>query len=333
MENIFKELKGKIEEYEKFLKANTIEVDGSEASKIEDEIKIMKSKIEELTNSMEGKSKIEKMKITLNISSLESEITLKEMDLDEKKEKSKNEYENKVKSHNSKLEEVKKNIENFIIDSENRIENSIKSAKNFNSTWSTHGTNVSVPISILLGNDLEEVKGYYENIVKVELTNLNTIKSEENKINNELKRINQQIEQYYYEADSYQSQATRWALKRPTNFWGNYDEDKDDDYRDNREYCNNEAQRYRRMASDESMKADPLQKELNKLKIKREAAENKLKLIDEMVDEMIKEVIGEELKKREIVIPSFLPGTKYFKPLFKVEESMYLTDPELASFN
>ena len=93
MENIFKELKVRIEEYEKFLKANTIEVDGSEASKIENEIKTIKSKIEELTNSMEGKSKIEKMKITLNISSLESEITLKEMDLDEKKEKSKNEYE------------------------------------------------------------------------------------------------------------------------------------------------------------------------------------------------------------------------------------------------
>ena len=94
MENIFKELKGKIGDYEKILSINTIEVDTSEDSKIENEIKTMKSKIEELTNSMEGKSKIEKMKITLNISSLESEITLKEMDLDEKKEKSKNEYEN-----------------------------------------------------------------------------------------------------------------------------------------------------------------------------------------------------------------------------------------------
>ena len=74
------------------------------------------------------------------------------------------------------------------------------------------------------------------------------------------------------------------------------------------------------MASDESMKADPLQKELNKLKIKREAAENKLKLIDEMVDEMIKEVIGEELKKREIVIPDFIPVTKYFNAPDEVEE-------------
>ena len=296
MENIFKELKGRIEEYEKFLKANTIEVDGSEASKIEDEIKTMKSKIEELTNSMEGKSKIEKMKITLNISSLESEITLKEMDLDEKKEKSKNEYENKVKSHNSKLDDVKNMIEEFIVESENKIEKSIKNSEG----------------SVLLGNDLEEVKGYYENIVKVELTSLNTIKSEENKINNELNRIKQKINEYYDRANDYQSEGTSWALKKPTTFFGNFDEDKADDYRDNMRYCNNEAQRYRKMAFDEEDKAKPFQKELDKLKIKKEAIENKLKVIDEMVDEMIKEVIKEELKKREIVIPNFVPVTKYF---------------------
>ena len=296
MENIFKELKGKIEEYEKFLKANTIEVDGSEASKIENEIKTMKSKIEELTNSMEGKSKIEKMKITLNISSLESEITLKEMDLDEKKEKSKNEYENKVKSHNSKLDDVKNKIEEFIVESENKIEKSIKNSEG----------------SVLLGNDLEEVKGYYENIVKVELTSLNTIKSEENKINNELNRIKQKINEYYDRANDYQSEGTSWALKKPTTFFGNFDEDKADDYRDNMRYCNNEAQRYRKMAFDEEDKAKPFQKELDKLKIKKEAIENKLKVIDEMVDEMIKEVIKEEIKKREIVIPNFVPVTKYF---------------------
>ena len=304
MENIFKELKERIEEYEKFLKANTIEVDGSEASKIENEIKTMKSKIEELTNSMEGKSKIEKMKITLNISSLESEITLKEMDLDEKKEKSKNEYENKVKSHNSKLDDVKNMIEEFIVKSENKIEKSIKNSEG----------------SVLLGNDLEEVKGYYENIVKVELTNLNTIKSEENKINNELKGIKQKINEYYDRANDYQSEGTSWALKKPTTFFGNFDEDKADDYRDNMRYCNNEAQRYRKMAFDEEDKAKPFQKELDKLKIKKEAIENKLKVIDEMVDEMIKEVIKEEMKKREIVIPAFVPVTKYFNAPDEVEK-------------
>lgn len=304
MENIFKELKEKIGRYEKFLEVKTIEVDSSEVSKIENEIKVIKSKIEELTNSMEGKSKIEKMKVTLNISSLESEITLKEMDLDEKKEKSKNEYENKVKSHNSKLDDVKNMIEEFIVKSENEIEKSIKNSEG----------------SVLLGNDLEEVKGYYENIVKVELTSLNTIKSEENKINNELNRIKQKINEYYDRANDYQSEGTSWALKKPTTFFGNFDEDKADDYRDNMRYCNNEAQRYRKMAFDEEDKAKPFQKELDKLKIKKEAIENKLKVIDEMVDEMIKEVIKEEIKKREIVIPNFVPVTKYFNAPDEVEK-------------
>lgn len=31
-----------------------------------------------------------------------------------------------------------------------------------------------------------------------------------------------------------------------------------------------------------------------------------------MVNEMIKKVIKEELKKREIVMPAFVPVTKYF---------------------
>ena len=66
MENIFKELKKKIENYKKILEVNTVEVDNSEVSKIEDEIKTLKSKIDELNTSMERKSKIEKMKITLN---------------------------------------------------------------------------------------------------------------------------------------------------------------------------------------------------------------------------------------------------------------------------
>lgn len=87
MENIFKELKEKIQNYKKILEVNTIEVDNSTVSKIEDEIKTLKSKIDELNASMEGKSKIEKMKITLNVSSIESEISLKEMDLEEKKKK------------------------------------------------------------------------------------------------------------------------------------------------------------------------------------------------------------------------------------------------------
>ncbi|ASC03203.1 hypothetical protein CBG50_07795 [Fusobacterium polymorphum] len=328
MENIFKGLKEKIENYEKILGVNKIEVDSSEASKIENEIKTLKSKIEELANSMEDKSKIEKMKITLNISSIESEITLKEIDLEEKKEKSKNEYENKIESHNNELDNVKNEIEKFIIDSEDNIENNIKNLYNSillenNHQFSkTTGSNIGVKRSnpILLGSDLEEIKGYYENIIKVELANLKNIKSDESTIDNELKRIKGQVSQYYDQADAYQSQGTQWALKSPTTFLGNYDEDKADDYMESMRYCHNEAQRYRKMAIDENEKAIPLEKEQVKLKIRREAIENKINTVNEMVDEMIKEVIKEELKKRGIVIPNFVPVTKYFNAPDEVEE-------------
>ena len=196
MENIFKELKKKIENYKKILEVNTVEVDNSEVSKIEDEIKTLKSKIDELNTSMEGKSKIEKMKITLNVSSVESEISLKE-----KKEKAKNIYENKVKLHNNKLEETKKDIENFITDSEDKIENSIKNLYNLILSENSHeleiavrttGTNISrkeFSKPILLGTDLEEVKGYYDNIMKVELPNLENIRAEESDIDKQIDQI------------------------------------------------------------------------------------------------------------------------------------------------
>ena len=125
---------------------------------------------------------------------------------------------------------------------------------------------------------------------------------------------------YYNEADRYQSQGTQLALKKPITFFGNYDEDKADDYRDNMTYCHDEASKYRKMAIAENDKLIPLNKEKEKLKIRREAIENKIKTIDEIVDEMIKEVIKEELKKREIIIPNFVPVTKYFNAPDEVEE-------------
>ena len=332
MENIFKELKKKIENYKKILEVNTVEVDNSEVSKIEDEIKTLKSKIDELNTSMEGKSKIEKMKITLNVSSIESEISLKEIELEEKKEKAKNIYENKVKLHNNELEETKKNIENFITDSEDKIENSIKNLYNLILSENSHeleiavrttGTNISrkeFSKPILLGTDLEEVKGYYDNIMKVELPNLENIRAEESDIDKQIDQITKKMNGYYNEADRYQSQGTQWALKKPITFFGNYDEDKADDYRDNMTYCHDEASKYRKMAIAENDKLIPLNKEKEKLKIRREAIENKIKTIDEIVDEMIKEVIKEELKKREIIIPNFVPVIKYFNAPDEVEE-------------
>ena len=75
LENIFDTLKEKISKYSESVEINTLEV-----AKIEEEIRSLKAKIDELNSSTEGKSKIEKMKMTLNITSIESEITLKEMD-------------------------------------------------------------------------------------------------------------------------------------------------------------------------------------------------------------------------------------------------------------
>ena len=320
MENIFKELKEKIENYKKILEVNTIEVDNSTVLKIEDEIKTLKSKIDELNASMEGKSKIEKMKITLNVSSIESEISLKEMDLEEKKEKSKNEYENKVKSHNSELEETKKDIENFITDSEDKIENNIKNSDNLILQKNNFGSSMSAANTILLGNDLEEVKGYCKNILGVEQKNLKDIMSQENVFNQKIENINTEIKDLKEERMNLLKKADYWYSKYPTNFWGDYDEDKADEYRENGE----EAQADMNRCSDKIiLKAndrDSLQKELDKLKIRREAIENKIKTIDEMVDEMIKEVIKEELKKREIVIPNFVSVTKYFNAPDEVEE-------------
>lgn len=91
---------------------------------------------------------------------------------------------------------------------------------------------------LIEGTDLEEVKNYYDNIMKVEFLNLENIEREKTERITEVEK--------------------------------------------------------------------------EKLKIKKEAIQNKINTVNEMVDEMIKEVIKEELKKREIVIPAFVPVTKYF---------------------
>lgn len=325
LENIFNEIKEKINKYEELSKnSESIEINNSEIVKIEEEIRDLKSKIDELNSLMEGKSKIEKMKITLNITSIESEITLKEMDLEEEKKKIKKDYEVKIESSNKDIENIKNNLITYIQNSEEDIEKNIKMEKTFNKqaiiiggikltngeikilkniglsnpkdligfnltsydlqrlmnnyTKEFHQTQIELfkeeinkkglilekyelffgvlevlclydlkqkleplfekdNIKLILGTDLEEVKKYYDNIMKVELLNLENIEKEEVRITGEEKK---------------------------------------------------------------------------KLEIKKEAIENKINTVNEMVDEMIKEVIKEELKKREIVIPAFVPVTKYF---------------------
>lgn len=127
MNEIFNELKEKINRHNELSKdTERLGVNNSEVAKVEEEIKSLKAKIDELNSSIEGKSKIEKMKITLNITSIESEISLKEMDLEKEKKKAEKDYDNRVQSSNKNLEDTKKEIESFIKDTEENLANVVK---------------------------------------------------------------------------------------------------------------------------------------------------------------------------------------------------------------
>lgn len=355
LENIFDTLKEKISKYSESVEINTLEV-----AKIEEEIRSLKEKIDELNSSIEGKSKIEKMKITLNITSIESEISLKEVDLEEKK-KAKANYEEKVESSNKNLDPFKNNLITYIQTSEEDIEMNIKKSNvsnkqaiiidgveltkeiiaklkklglenpsdliNYNLTSNDsedlirlctnelydisiksfkdgikkreivlEGNELFVGIleacalynlrkleplfyknipKIILGKDLEETKNYYDNIMKVELSNLENIEKEKIELDEQIKLIQEYNEDILY-------------LEEET------------------------EEEFKKIVLEEKEKLQTLEREKEKLKIKKEAIQNKINTVNEMVDEMIKEVIKEELKKREIVIPSFVPVTKYF---------------------
>ena len=355
LENIFDTLKEKISKYSESVEINTLEV-----AKIEEEIRSLKAKIDELNSSTEGKSKIEKMKIILNITSIESEITLKEVDLEEKK-KAKANYEEKVESSNKNLDPFKNNLITYIQTSEEDIEMNIKKSNvsnkqaiiidgieltreniaklkklglenpldliNYNLTSNDledlirlctnelydisiksfkdgikkreivlEGNELFVGIleacalynlrkleplfyknipKIILGKDLEETKNYYDNIMKVELSNLENIEKEEIELDEQIKLIQEYNEDILY-------------LEEET------------------------EEEFKKIVLEEKEKLQTLEREKEKLKIKKEAIQNKINTVNEMVDEMIKEVIKEELKKREIVIPAFVPVTKYF---------------------
>lgn len=379
LENIFNELKEKINKYEELSKnSESIEINNSEILKIEEEIRDLKSKIDELNSLMEGKSKIEKMKITLNITSTESEITLKEMDLEEEKKKIKKDYEVKIESSNKDIENIKNNLITYIQNSEEDIEKNIKMENIFNKqaiiiggikltngeikilkniglnnpkdligfnltsydfqrlmnncTQELHQIQIALfkeeinkrglilekyelffgvlevlclydlkqkleplfeknNIKLILGTDLEEVKNYYNNIIKVEFLNLENIEKEETELNKKITPIKENI----YQCDLLAKESKRQGSEE--NF---------------RKYSN--------LALDHNNKLLAFEKENEKLKIKKEAIQNKINTVNEMVDEMIKEVIKEELKKRGIVIPSFVPVTKYFNAPNEIEE-------------
>ena len=364
MNEVFNELKEKINRHNELSKdTERLGVNNSEVAKVEEEIKSLKAKIDELNSSIEGKSKIEKMKITLNVTSIESEISLKEMDLEEEKKKAEKDYDNRVQSSNKNLEDTKKELEEFIKNTEETLEKSVKNflkkgeinnfkltilqEKGLNNlgllvsdlsglTLSTYELSALVELSkytkvdienlslpstlkdatttnnnikfrlkrllnrknskiikskLIEGTELEETKNYYDNIMKVELLNLENIEKEEAELNKKITPIKENIYQYDVLAKESKRQCSEEKFRR-----------------------------YSNLALDENEKIVTLEKEKEKLKIKKEAIENKINTINEMVDEMIKEVIKEELKKRGIVIPSFVPVTKYFNAPNEVEE-------------
>ena len=377
MNEVFNELKEKINRYNELSKdTERLGVNNSEVAKVEEEIRSLKAKIDELNSSIEGKSKIEKMKITLNVTSIESEITLKEIDLEEEKKKAEKDYDSRVQSSNKNLEDAKKELEVFISDTEKNLTDAVKERfprreiKNFELTafqeeglnklslsvsdlseisltnlelralekLSAHskeeieklnltdinnsnktigtlsgiggiiGTSYSItgipdgidikPYLIRLiriknkkiakqklieGTELEETKNYYDNIMKVEFLNLENIKKEETELDKKIASIKEDIYQYDILANDSKIKGSEENFKK-----------------------------YSNLGLDDNERLLVFEKEKEKLKIKKEAIQNKINTVNKMVDEMIKEVIKEELKKREIVIPASVPVTKYF---------------------
>lgn len=136
---------------------------------------------------------------------------------------------------------------------------------------------------LIEGTDLEEVKNYYDNIMKVEFLNLENIEKEEAELNKKIKSIKEDIYQYDILANNSKIKGSEENFRK-----------------------------YSNLALEHNNKLLAFEKKNEKLKIKKEPIQNKINTVNEMVDEMIKEVIKEELKKREIVIPAFVPVTKYF---------------------
>lgn len=136
---------------------------------------------------------------------------------------------------------------------------------------------------LIEGTDLEETKNYYNNIMKVELSNLENIEKEEAELNKKIESIKEDIYQYDILANDSKIKGSEENFRK-----------------------------YSNLGLNDNEKLLAFEKENEKLKIKKEPIQNKINTVNEMVDEMIKEVIKEELKKREIVIPSFVPITKYF---------------------
>ena len=336
MDKVFNELKEKINKYNELSKnTESLGVNNSEVAKIEEEIRSLKIKIDELNSSIEGKSKIEKIKITLNVTSIESEITLKEMDLEEEKKKAEKDYDSRIQSSNKKIEDTKKELEIFIKDTEETLEKTVKNfskkeeINNFKlTTLQEQGLN-KLGLSV---SDLSKVD-YLTELELAALTKLSSYSKEEiEKLDStDIKNINQNSTNNI----PWLSSAIGAALNiNATITSSNFDEKlylarffilknnkiarqkliEGTDLEEVKNYYDNimkvEFLNLENIEKEKTERITEVEKE--KLKIKKETIQNKINTVNEMVDEMIKEVIKEELKKREIVIPAFVPVTKYF---------------------
>lgn len=296
MENIFIGMKEKIKFYEELLSKNNISKDTSNIIKIEKEIEEFKNKITELNKDMENKTKIEKMKISLNITSIESEISLKEIELDEERKKAEAEQQKEIQDYNNELEASKEKLIAFIKSSETSIENAVKGNE----------------ANIILNKDFEEIKGYYQNIMNVEKSTLNNIEKERNNLDKIMSSKDKEAKSIKEEADRYFNEGTYWAKQKPFTIFGNFDDDKAEEYQDNMNEAFRMSENLHKKVATIKKEIEPQKKEMEKLNIKKDAAIKKIENIDLMIDEMIKELIKEEETKNEIIFPSFVPNGKYF---------------------
>lgn len=298
MESRLTWLKDKLTEYQQLLKNGPQKIENNKVSEVLDEINNMKEEIKKLTEESINKSKIEQMKILMNISSLESEIQVKELSLDEIKDEietaKKEVKENFEQEKNNKKEEI---IE-YLINTENMLEKAVKN-------------NVE---TISLNKDLEDIKTYYINVSTLENNNLKKFNLELDKIEKEGKEIEETYESLISQAQIYARSATEWFSKDATNIWGDFDEDKWDDYQWEGRQCQEEMNRLYKEAEPYKKKVNTFRNQKEQLNIKINGTQNKLNKLNDLLNEMLYEIIQEEIKKRGIIFPTEIISDelKYF---------------------
>ncbi len=298
MENMFKDLQIKINNYEEILGQNDIAIDISGVSKIENEILEIEDKIEKLKENFEEKSKIEQMKATLNITSLESEVTLKKMELEDVKTEANKMHQNTLKEYNNKIEVKRADIKGFIKSSEENLANAVKTNE---------------PHSLILNPDLDEIKGYYQKIIAMEKNTIDNTEKELKTLSSLIKAEENKIKSKKDEADNYFYQGTSIAKQSPTSFFGNISAERIAEQQERMNEAFKENERLLKIVDEMKEKLLPIRKQEEKLNIIKDTAIKKIENINSMIEEMIKELIQEELKRRKIVIPDFVECGKYFK--------------------